>query len=463
MRTLRLTITALALAGALPARAADPDLARELKALQERVRQLEQAQQQQQGMSPEQQQELDRVVVKTEALEDAREESGAKGLKVSAWADPSYVYNFAKRRGTFQFIVPATTEGYAYDSSYFGTVSLDLQKETESGVRLHLNLVPKRGTGDFNEGSIVNEASIWIPVGGKTFFVGQLPDWSGYEYQSPVLNLLVTHNLLFDFTLPYFYTGAGVQLALGRTDLKVMVANYNTSLRQLGEQVPALVFRGDYSPKGTDYWGFGFAGGVGVKSNARAFLDTGFGFDEDSGLPVDAEGNLISTRDTFFATGELDCWRSRGKLTLNGQVSYGFQRDAAITASAEGKLRDAQWFGASALVAYKLTPLLQGVLRGDFIYNEQNGGGLLDWVEADAANGVGPDQEGGDPERGASKYAVTVGVNYTYNPNVILKLEYRFDGATRNVFGNEDVLAGGSEPDYSKHNSLLATEVVFSY
>ena len=35
------------------------------------------------------------------------------------------------------------------------------------------------------------------------FIAGQIPDWSGYEYYlQSTLNKLITHNLLFDFTLP---------------------------------------------------------------------------------------------------------------------------------------------------------------------------------------------------------------------------------------------------------------------
>ncbi len=306
---------------------------------------------------------------------------------------------------------------------------------------------------DFNESSIVNEASVWIPLGDLStkLFAGQVPDWSGYEYQSPVLNLLITHNLLFDFTLPYFYTGVGLEISAPGCDFKVMVANYNQSLRELGEHVPALVFRGDYAPKGTDYWGFGFAGALGYKNNSRAFVDSGYGTDAN-GVAFMADGvTPVSTKDTVYATGEVDGWYSRGAVTFNGHVTYGTQRSAAITADAEGRLRDAQWWGVSALAAYKFTPVLQGIVRADFIYDQKNGGGLLDWTAADAANGVGPDQKGGDPEQGsrpvrASPWAWTTRSTRTSR----FKAEYRLDGATENVFGNKDALAGGSDPKYSE-------------
>jgi len=501
MRILTLTTLALALAGALPTRAADPnpDLSQELKALQERVHELERtlkvtpakplasgdlAQQLSAlkdrvaelekaqkaaapaGMTPEQLQDFNRITVKSEALEDWRDAAGLKGFKFSGYMDPTYVYNFAKERGTFQFLVPASSEGYGYDNSYFGTVSLDIQKETEGGTKFHVNLIPKRGTGDFNDNSIVNEASVWIPLGSLNtkLFAGQVPDWSGYEYQSPVQNLLITHNLLFDFTLPYFYTGAGIELVNPRLDLKLMLANFNSSIRQIGEHVPAFVFRGDYTPKGTDYWGFGFAGGFGYKANTRAFVDSGYGFDPSTGAALEADGvTPVSTKDTPFFTAEVDGWYTRGAWTVDGQVSVGTQQRAAISANAEGRLRDAQWWGASVLVGYKFTVRLQGIARADFIYDQKNGGGLLDWTEVDPGNGVGPDQEGGSPNKGADKYALTLGLNYGFNSNVTFKAEGRLDGATERVFGNKDALAGGSNPRYHRLNSLLAGQVVFYF
>jgi hypothetical protein len=469
MRISTLCLAALALAGASPALAADPDpaTARQLKALQDRVDELEKKLQATPppGMTPDQQQDFGRIQVKAESLEDWRDAAGLKGLKLSGWMDPTYVYNVNKERGSFQFLVPASTEGYGYDDSYFGTVSLDLVKETDSGTRFHLNLIPQRGTGGFTESSIVNEASIWVPLGDLStkLIAGQVPDWSGYEYQSPVLNPLVTHNLLFDFTIPYFYTGVGIEKISPRLDLKVMVVNFNQTLRGLGEHVPALVFRGDYSPKGTDYWGFGFAGALGYKNNSRAFVDSGYGTDAN-GVAFMADGvTPVSSKDTVYATGEVDGWYSRGAVTFNGHVTYGTQRNAAVTADAEGRLRDAQWWGVSALAAYKFTPVLQGIVRADFIYDQKNGGGLLDWTEADGANGVGPDQKGGDPNKGADRYALSLGLGYSLNANVTLKAEYRFDGATENVFGNKDALAGGSNPKYRKFNSLLATQAVFFF
>src|SRR5512137_1628597 len=127
MKTLKLTILALALASAFPNRAA--------------------AQQAKPGMTPEQLAEFNRIAVKTEALEDGRDSSGFKNLKISGYADVNYVYNFNKERGTFQFLVPSSAEPYGYDNSYFGSVAIDIQKETDSGTRFRLTLIPARSTG----------------------------------------------------------------------------------------------------------------------------------------------------------------------------------------------------------------------------------------------------------------------------------------------------------------------------
>jgi hypothetical protein len=444
MRTLKLTTLALALAGAFPTQADDPATAPAPARA---------------GMTEQQLADFNRIAVKTEALEDSRDAAGLKGLKISGYLDPSYVYNFNKQRGSFQFLVPASKEGYGTDNGYFGTVSLDIQKETDSGTKFRLNLIPKRGTGDFNEGSIVNEASASIPMDGYKIFVGQIPDWSGYEYQAPygaVSNLLVTHNLLFDFTLPYYYTGAGLEIPVGRYVLKLMVANFNAPIRQLGEHIPMFVFRGDYTPQGTDYWGYGFAGAAGYKNNPRSTK----AFDS-AGVPVDP--THLDGKDSLYLTAEVDGWYTRGDVTFNAHVNYGMQKKAAITAAADGTLRDSQWAGVSVLGAYKFTPVFQGVLRADFIWDEKNGGGLMDYNIPDPANGVGPGQEGGDPNKGADKYCVTAGLNYAINTNVIFKAEYRFDGATQKVFGNKDALTSGGSPKYLNHNSIIASSLVVGF
>ena len=102
-RTLALTALAAALACAFPARAqSNAEVLNELKALRDRVSELERKLQTaeaakpkegQWGMTPEQARELNRVTVKAEALEDSRDAQGLKNLTISGYADPPVRYN----------------------------------------------------------------------------------------------------------------------------------------------------------------------------------------------------------------------------------------------------------------------------------------------------------------------------------------------------------------------------------
>ena len=208
------------------------------------------------------------------------------------------------------------SDGYNYDNSSFGSASLDLQKEMDGGTKWRLTLMPNRGAGSsFDGNSIVHEASVSLPLGDlKTRLIaGQIPDWSGCEYLPSTQNKLITHNMLFDFTLPVAYTGAGVDLSSGKWISKIVPANMNASKPQSGERTPVIAYRVDYS-RG-DYQGFGFAGVHGKATNLRA---------------ADAAGNLItltpfSTKDTavnlylhgvargkFVPLNQLDLWLRDG-------------------------------------------------------------------------------------------------------------------------------------------------------
>ena len=166
-----------------------------------------------------------------------------------------------QNRSGFQFLNAVDDDGYNYDNSYFGAAVIDFQKETESGTRWRLTLAPNRGVGSVFDGqSPVHEASMSVPLGSlqTRFIAGQIPDWSGYEFLQPTLNKLITHNLLFDFTLPAAYTGAGFELTRGKWLMKGMLANLNASKKTSGNNTPVVTYSVDYS-RG-EFQGFGFAG-----------------------------------------------------------------------------------------------------------------------------------------------------------------------------------------------------------
>lgn len=459
-----LTVLAAAVALAFPALAGaqttNEQLLQELRDLKARVGELEKKLKDTEaklppagaswGMTPEQAADLNRVVVKTEALEENTERLGFKDVKLSGYIEPVFIYNKLQRRSGFQFL-NSQSDGYFYDTSYMGSAVLDITKEMEGGTIWKLTLSPNRGVGELIGAGIIQEASVSIPLDGPgtRLIAGQIPDWSGYEYQQPTLNPFTTHNLLYDFTLPTAYTGVGVQHQMGKWVLKGMLANVNVPIRAERQHGTAIVYRGDYA-KG-EFSGFGFAGLHGQTPNGN----TG--------------GN--TTAHLF----EVDGYFTRGELTLQGQVSIGMQKDGAITPDANGNWRDARWWGVSGLAGYLFTPRLQGLVRADYIHNKANGGGLFGYqgyfatdedpasptfgqllAGNDARNGIGPDLSG-NLNRGANRYALSFGLKYAFNPTTTLKAEYRLDGADRAVF--QDVKTG----EFKKRNHLLGASVVVAF
>ena len=455
---LRLTLLTVALASAFPAMAqSNAEVLNELRALRERVTELENKLKAaeaktpaagQWGMTPEQARELNRVTVKTEALEDSRDAAGLRLLKISGYMDPTFIYNQRQNRSGFQFLNAVGDDGYNYDNSFFGAAVIDFQKETESGTRWRLTLAPNRGVGAVFDGqSPVHEASVSVPLGSlqRRLIVGQIPDWSGYEYLPATQNKLITHNLLFDFTLPIAYTGVGFEITEGKWIVKSMLANMNASKKASGNNTPVLAYRVDYS-RG-EYQGFGFAGVHGKAANFRA--------DDGVGNPITAAP--YSLADTAVNLFEVDGYFIRGDWTVQGQFSVGKQRNAAVTADpVTGELRDAKWWGASGLVAYKFTPRFEGTARLDYVKNNKNGGGLLGYNFADGRNGLGPDLAG-DPEVGANRTAMTLGLSYLFDLNTTFKVEYRLDRANLPVFENI------KDATYKKSNSLFGASVLVSF
>ncbi|WP_397534296.1 DUF3138 family protein [Roseateles sp.] len=458
MKAPQLAALTLALAAAFPGAAqaqSNEELLKELRALRDRVTQLENRlkaaeskpapRQPQWGMTPQQVQDFNRIAVKTEALEDAQEAQGYKGLKISGYMEPAYIYNKAQNRAGFQFINNVGDDGYNYDNSYFGTAAIEFLKETESGTRYKLTLSPNRGTDAvIGNGGFVQEASISVPLGNlqTRMIAGHIPDWSGYEFLQPTLNKLITHNLLFDFTLPTAYTGAGIELTRGKWLSKAMLANMNASKNAAGEKAPVLAYRIDYA-RG-EFKGFGFAGVHGKAANL-----------------------VGGTRNTALDLFEIDGYFIRGDWTVQGQFSYGQQKQASITPDpVTGELRSAKWMGLSALAAYKLTPRLELIARADYLKNNKNGGGLLGYG-SDVRNGIGPEVLGrdamsgdlvyGDTEKGVNRTALSLGMGYAYDLNTSFKLEYRLDRANAAVF--EDVKDGS----FRKSNSVFGASMVVKF
>jgi hypothetical protein len=437
------------------------ELRNELQSLKERINQLEtQLRTPAKVSQTVDSDEFNRIRSKVEALDDNTDTQGFKGLKVSGMLDPTFVYNQRQNNAGFVFLNnfdgrgnttggTNATDNFAYDNSYFGMAVLDLQKETDAGQRWRLTLAPhKSASSGYNLGSIVHEASVSLPIDGPNnrLIAGQLPDWTGYEYYFSNLQPLITHNMLFDFTIPSFYSGVGMEFTRGQWVSKFMVGNINESRRAENEKNPGISFRSDYA-KG-EFSGFGFAGSHTTNPGRKVTQI------------------------------EMDGYFTRGDMTLQGQIGTGQAEGQASNVDANGKRLTAKWTGISTLVGYKLTPRLQLVTRGDYIWNSTQGGGL--WgaygsnERPDGRNGVGlPMAAQGalwspEGQRGVNRYALALGMNYLissgltpnsglWNTGTWFKAELRYDGATGRVFYDT------RDHSYHKGNLMLATSLVFAF
>jgi Protein of unknown function (DUF3138) len=465
-------VIALAAASiALPVTAqTNADILKELQALRARVDQLEAQLKAEQEKPKAELAEFNRIAVKTEALEDAMEAQGLKGLKMSGGADPTFMFNRAQKTSSFQFLNNFTNgEVYAFDNSYFGMAWLDLQKEMDNGTRWRMTLAPhKSAQSGYNIGSIIHEASVSIPIDGlqKRLIAGVLPDWSGYEYLLPHQNKFITHNLLFDFAAPTYYAGVGAEITDGKWIYKGMLGNVNANKYGSGQRTPLLSYRVDYS-KG-EFNGFGFAGQHGKIANATA-----------------GGSSMLHAL-------EVDGYFIRGPLTAQGQVAFGQQKAAAFNGG------NAQWWGVSGLAAYKVTPRFELMARADYLNNRKNGGGtynvfftgncfaardasgalavdasgatINDQTCADGRNGFGPgmayvaDADGNngqwevaDANKGSNRYALSLGMSYLLNQFTTIKAEYRYDASNNRVF---QYVGDGS---YKKNNHTFGVSTVVTF
>lgn len=147
MKVWQPSLLALALAAAFPAHAqSTADLMKEFEALKARVADLEKQLKDAQaakpaagqwGMTPEQARDLNRVTVKTEAIEDNLEMQGFKGLTITGYIEPTFIYNQRQDRAGFQFL-NSQSDGYFYDTSFMGAASIDFTKETDQKKRSNL-------------------------------------------------------------------------------------------------------------------------------------------------------------------------------------------------------------------------------------------------------------------------------------------------------------------------------------
>ena len=253
--------------------------------------------------------DVNKVKLKVEQMETAKEESGFAGIKISGYADPTYIYNQRRRTNSFVFLNNFGGSSdelgenvYGYDNSFFGSIFLRFEKEFESGAKGIIEIMPKKGYDDANN-NIINQAIFSLPIKPNIkLFAGQIGSWQGYEYQAATLRKNITYNLLYDYAEFTYMTGAGLEFTPGgKLSGKVMIGNPATLARNYSNRSTGIHGRLDYALN--DYAGVG-----GTIYRGKLF-----------------DNNLINVQADFF--------HNKGDWSFAGQLDYG-KWDKAATASA---------------------------------------------------------------------------------------------------------------------------------
>ncbi|MGF6755763.1 DUF3138 family protein [Paraburkholderia sp. GAS42] len=428
--------------------------------------------------------------LKVDSLEDAANTGPIAGLSVTGYIDPTYLYNRAASSSSFLFANHESS--YNYFNSTFGDLYLDIKKTFGVGPMApsaEITLMPNRGNGitllqnsHGNIGNnILNTAVVNVPMTAEaTFVAGLIPSFGGYEVQQSNQMLTLTHNLLYDFSDPGSYIGAGVNYTKGNWASKFFLGNeqYRTfgAITQTGtnafgdpittsNKIPSFTARTDYTWSSALDIGGSFNIGRQTLPSAQA---------------VDANGNPIpgsfvygaggaspSSGGTFFF-GEVDMTYLLADVQYNAEVDYGQQQNAAFNGG------QAQWYGISLLAHRKFNLPAVGrmgaTLRYDLLVDSKNGGGgggiALNGNGMDPADGFGIGADClanskanggvGFECKGATRQDVALDLLFYPTQQITVKVEYRHDWANKQVFLRND----GS---YGKSNDLLATQFIYSF
>jgi hypothetical protein len=186
---------------------------------------------------------------------------------------------------------------------------------------------------------------------------------------------------------------------------------------------------------------------------------------DSNGNPVYGVGGVApSAFGTFFFT-EADASYTLADVQYNAELDYGQQQNAAYNGG------QAQWYGLSLLAHRKFNLPTVGrmgaTLRYDLLVDQKNGGGgggiALNSNGMDTADGFGigasclaNSSNHGFECKGATHQDVALDVLFYATQQITVKVEYRHDWASQNVFLRNN----GS---YSKSNDILATQFIYSF
>lgn len=464
----------------------------QLEALQAQMQQLQQAvnaataaKAPEADDSTELKQRVAGMEMKVDKLTTDASEGPIAGLSITGYMDPTYVASRLGRSAGFQFVNHSNQ--YAYTNSTFGDVYLDIKKTFGVGPlapSAEVSILPNRGSGNnlLTSGgtssagnNIINTAIINFPVSDTTQLVaGLMNSFGGYEVQQSNQMNTITHGLLYDFSDPGSYVGAGFNWAHGAWATKFMIANeqFHTNPNSATDSgththsnsTPTVTGRVDYTM--TSNLDIGGSMNVGrqslyVHTDSTGTADNTYGY----------QGSSNSAYGAYYF-GELDMTLTGTDSVYNAEIDYGRQQQAAWNGG------DAVWWGFSMLAHQKWNSdwfgRMGATLRYDYLNDSKNGGGGggialgsgTNFGGVDGTNGFGISQacynnsvaNGGNGTdcSGATRQALTAALLFYPTDQLTLKMEIRHDWANRDVFLRSD-------GNYRKSNDIFAAQAVYSF
>ena len=384
-------------------------------------------------------QQVNRIEQKMDLADNAAGESGFQGMKINGVIETTLSYNDIDRSNT-----AIAGSGYSSTNDYAGYGMVQITKESQDGegVDWTLRLLP-------GATSIVHEASISVPLSPeRRLIAGLMPDFQGYEYSFPhadstLGNQLITHNALFDLAGATAYTGAGISYSLdgGNAAFKWMIGNVDGGLDSAVDNVDPIN-----------------AANSSVKTVALAYRADWYVGDTS----YVALSGLHGSMNRNFTIMAIDAGLSRGDYQFNGQITTGQEARAAANGGT------ANWTGMSGFFGVKVTPRLQLMARGDYIWNSSNGGGTYAYNGGDSTTGLGPKNltstagsyevdSDSNATTGANLTRLTFGTNYQINSNTQWKTEYRLDLSDGYNFLDYDGVT------YRKDKTTISTALMLSF
>jgi outer membrane murein-binding lipoprotein Lpp len=453
----------------------------QLAAMQAKVDTLEkQVQAQNDALSPDDAAEMKESVanqqLKVDSLETAATEGPLAGLSVTGYMDPTFMYN--RNSGSSSFEFANRTTSYNYDNSTIGDVYLDIKKTFGQGPTApsaEVVIMPSRGAGTTvlysekgQDNSILNSAQITYPLNDQySIIAGLMAGFGGYDVLQSNQMVTITHNLLYDFSDPGNFVGAGFTWSHGDWATKFLISNEQNHTRgnnvatangTSANNTPTVNGRVDYTYSSAIDLG-------GSVTLGRQTLPTGSS--TSATCATGTYGYQCSSTNPYsgFYYGEFDATYNLNDVLLNAELSYGEQQKAAFNGG------DAEWYGLSLQAHEKWNTASLGrmgaTLRYDYMNDSKNGGGggtiaLNGYSQAgvDSANGwgVNPDcyASNGLSCKGANRQEVTTDLLFYPTDQLTLKFEARYDWASQAVFVRND----GS---YGSNNVTIGAQMVYAF